>query len=584
MKKADLADIKNIAEKLYGADEAEHMVRLRHKNTNNLFEIPLPDNIGLKQHNSECASDSIQELVMFADGIREYTQPILYGLTNEQIELRVRLTLESEDWFSFQEYIHFIQKRFISHYDVLNYLRKHKIKGQKYYNDHDQVCLLNPLFNKKEQSSLFAGVLALKRFKKEDKYTGTGLIFKQTTLMLDNILKVFSLPYKTQDKVNKNGVGMVVASHKYSVMKDGELHKNSLGHVVSFFKTLGKWVYYDNNMGFIQVDETVIDKLGKGQLDIAFYKKAYFVETDSTGKYISAWSDGRWEKAGVDELHTSDNKLKSGIYSYKPYGILSVVEIEKDYINSCEVTHRKAVSSEDLVATMIKFRECIYSNLSSNSLIFEQMFRFLYESIELVKTVPEILEFTKNTISSIVLRPACTPFTHYVCHKIDRALKGEPANSMGYFEIPKLKPLHVYSHAVTPPELVEARREAVKKAQNAEKEKSPKYTPCLPGQVRDPKTLKCRDREKRVPKEKVNSNATIKSKPERPKVERCPKGETRDPVTGECIKRPEPCPPGQIRDRVTKLCKDRLDKSDCPEGQIRDPKTKKCRDPVVYKF
>ena len=37
MKKADLADIKNIAEKLYGADEAEHIVRLRYKNTNNVW-------------------------------------------------------------------------------------------------------------------------------------------------------------------------------------------------------------------------------------------------------------------------------------------------------------------------------------------------------------------------------------------------------------------------------------------------------------------------------------------------------------------------------------------------------------------
>ena len=175
--------------------------------------------------------------------------------------------------------------------------------------------------------------------------------------------------------------------------------------------------------------------------------------------------------------------------------------------------------------------------------------------------------------------------THYWCHKIHLLLNDIGPLSFSKFKIPKLRPLKAHTQVETPPELIEKRMEAALKAQQEqEMAKTPTFTPCLPGQVRDAKTKKCRDRIKRAPKEQDSDVVGSKNDKRKTAKSKCPKGMMRDPKTGECVDRLPKCPPGQVRDRKTKECRSRLEKDPCPEGQIRDPKTKLCRDAVVYKF
>lgn len=593
MKKLDAQNIQKIAANIYGPAKAFEILGHKRKNSEHgIFEEPLPDVIGLKQHDSECASDAIQEVLLFADGIREYTQPILYGITKEQAETRTTLSLDHDEWTPLQEYFHYIQKRFRAHYDVLNYIRTHKIDAQKYYDKHDEVCLLNPLFKQKQAASIEAGVLALKHYKGEKVYKGTGLSDKKTKYLIEGILKTLSVPYVRETGVDINSTGIILFCRKATINENGEEQLNSVGHVVSFFKVLGNWVYYDNNMGFLNIDEKVVEAAQEGLLRIVNYKQVYFVKVNKDKDYEFAWNNGKWDKELAKNLYEKNKKIQ-GMYLYFAHHTAchSIKLVETEAMNEshkkCNITKAelKPETSEELIATMTKFRNCIYANLETNSKIFENMYRFIFESVKIIKTTPSELEFVEKSIKSVVTRPACSPLTHYWCSKVNHALKGKETDSLKWFKIPKVDRLgHRREVYHTPPEMLKKLLDDREGA--AATTGSIKLTPCLPGQFRNAKTLKCRDRAKREPKHNAEGNPIVKEKKPKnntAKKEKCPKGEERD-STGACVPKKEPCPPGQVRDKNTGDCRGRLEGKACPEGQIRDKKTKKCRDKAAYKF
>jgi hypothetical protein len=595
MKKQDHIDVFEIAETMYGLPRAMAILKGRIKDVAYQgFDVPLPDVVGYKQHGGECASDAIQEVLLFADGIREYTQPILYGLTPEQIDTRSKFTLDYKDWDRTSDYITFIQKRFRIHYDVINYIRTNKIKPQKYYSEYETVCALNPLFRRKERTSIEAGVIALKRLKEEEEYTGTGLSANEVNTTLINLLKWMNIPFSTRKGVVADASGMVVSANMFTFMAAGLPKRRSIGHAIGFLQTKGAWYYYDDNWGFIQVDLSVIHALRDNRLRIVTYKKIYFVKAQASNKkFESVWVDGEW-KADMLEVFTNKADLYHvGLEYYSPHSVFSIVPVALSPINEerCEITAAdlRPRSIDALQTTMTKFRDCIYANPSSNSTIFESMYRFLFEHIELVKKDKETLDFLQNTRKTVVTRPACTPMIHLWCFLIDMNLEGKADNNGNWFEIPKLNERAVPVPAHTPPERLRQIEEAKKK----EAEKSPTLIPCLPGQVRDPKTKKCHDRKKKEAKEEKPENPEKPEKPEKPentaksespktRKSKCPKGEVRNKLTGLCEKRLEPCPPGEVRDPVTKDCRPRIQK--CPPDQVWDPKTKKCRDAKKFVF
>lgn len=585
MKKQDLLNIQRVAEVKYATPKAKSLVA-KHKNADFLgYEQPLPDIIGLQQHGGECASDSIQEILLFADGIREYLQPIMYGMTPEQIEVRTRINLELDDWTKFEGYFLYMQKRFRAHYDAINYMRTHKISAQKYYSEHSAVCLLNPLFKKKERISLEAGVLALKRLKGEFEYTGTGMHFKLVKKAITGILASTGVPYEHVEGVRMDAVGITLMAYLDRIRAEGRM-KSSMGHAVGFLKVFDKWVYYDDNLGFIKVDELVIKALKDERLQIVNYRKVYFMRMADSGAPESVWIDGVWSKDGLKALMGDDGKFHIGVYMYVPHSYSSVVPLPKaPLLNSshkaCRITEGdlKPKNVGALSKTIGKFRDCIYKNINSNAEIFENLYRFLYDNIELVKADPDALEFLTNTSATVVLRSGCSPMTLYWCSLIKRELEGQKQDNFSWYDIANLDLFHnPRAPAHTPPKFKEALE--MDRRKRAETE-SPKLEPCLPGQYRNAKTLKCHDRKVRT-KKSVHSSNTLKTPKER--RSKCPKGESRDPKTGECVPRLGPCPPGEVRDKETKECRPRMEKGDCPEGQIRDPKTKKCRDQKKYKF
>ena len=603
MKKQDGINVFKVAAKLYGKEGAENILKARHKNIPHKgFDEPLPDLIGYKQHGGECASDTLQEIFLFADGIREYTQPILYGLTPEQAEVRVKLLLEPKYWKGMLGYIEYIQKRFRVHYDVINYLRTHGIPAQKRFQDYEESCEPNPLFKHMEVTSLEATVLALKRLKGDTTYEPgmtTKLVYKATA----NIHACFGVPYKVELGLHLDAVGISVMALVSEIEEDRSKVYLRMGHRFGFMKVRGDWYLYDDNNGFSRADEEVIRELSKGRVLIVNYRnKAHYVLIDETSEkrtFEAVWVDGAWNREALDVVLLPGGAYRYGLFIYEPV-VQNIFSILSDPVPPLNEIHTKCgISAADLHPTTVaqvqetveKSSVYIREHLTSNSKVFENLYEYAYNNIELVKKDPALLTFIGSTSQSVIHRPACTPMTHYWSHKIKHALGGKVFDPHDWFEALRLKKAFAGPQGEPEPDagkFVAMRNEHARellKARDAPlvlTPKTPVLTPCLPGQVRNSKTRKCMDRAPRAPPPSSESKKAEKEKGE--KREPCPKGQIRNRKTHECGDKPEPCAPGEIRNRKTKRCRPRFEKDPCPPGQIWDSKTKACRDKKQFVF
>jgi hypothetical protein len=548
------------------------------------FDIALPDVIGYRQHSSECVSDSIQQTLLFADVLREFTQPMIYNMTPQQMDVRSKLVLKYTDWDRFNAYFEFIQKRFRSHYDVINYLRTHKIRPRKYHSEYNEVCKLNPIFHRKRAHSAEAGILALKKLKREHVYTETGFPVSEIFSTLKSIVEWLHVPFEI--RLNKDidlskTVGIIMNFNTGFVKADGSVYwRMSSSHETSFLKMQNNWYFYDNEVGFQLVDEALVEEFihpkSESEADdiyvVSYSGNRYFVKGGLNPTH--EWKNGRWS-TDLGRFVTVRGNFSIYVSLMKPvrkyfYGISMTNDAVPIYnMKQCKFTDGSAPSAEEAIATMKTIIECIHSNTHKNSSIFEDLYHYMYDNLDFLQSDHELFGALASTLDTIVYRPACTPMIHYWVHQIKLTLKKQGVNTHEWFEIPaELKRLELQR---TPKETPPERREEIRKLEEEREkrmeliqkgidpEKMKKVEPCPPGQVRNAKTKLCRERAKRT---KKNSN---EPKEKREKL--------------------SPCPPGQVRDNKTRKCRPRLAKTTpCPPGQIRDKKTKKCRDIKKYKL
>ena len=581
----NLLDVKRIMEKLHGKEAVADIFKERVHPDYSGFEEPLPDIVGYKQHAGECASDSIQEVLLFADSIREFTQPILYNLTLDQMDVRSKLALEYNDWDRFTDYFKYVQKRFRSHYDVINYLRTHKIKGETYQSQFEEVCKLNPLFHRKQAHSPEAGILALKKLKREKVYSETGMPVTEIQGTVDKIIKWLHIPFETkhrsQIRLDKS-FGILMHMQFGFIKPDDSLYWKTTSHETAFVKMTGKWYYYDNNEGFTYVEDELVSQIMNPALHIWIIKfhKTYIVKGGENPTHV--WKNGRWDDDISSFTNTIDGhrKYKVNTYILKPdfrfeYGFIGIQPSSKGVpynYKKCKFHGGRAATVDKAIVTARSIIECIYTNDVSNSSIFEDLYHYMYENLDHISTDPELYASLVSTLDTIGLRPACTPMIHYWVFQIQAHIKGLVRDKYTWFEVPPLKPIYLQAEErETPPQEREAKLKALEefirkeelRAQGIDPDKvvKPKKTPCPEGQVRNGKTKECRDKQTR---------------------KKASKKERKTPKKREKL---TPCPPGMKRDANTRKCVERLKKrTPCPPGQRRDPKTLKCRDLVKVKL
>jgi hypothetical protein len=134
------------------------------------------------------------------------------------------------------------------------------------------------------------------------------------------------------------------------------------------------------------------------------------------------------------------------------------------------------------------------------------------------------------------------------------------------------------------------------------KRRSPKpLGPCNSGEVRDPKTRRCRERKSSAGRPYGSQDRKTRKR-KSPRRSPCPSGEIRDKESKRCraklrSARRSPCLNSQTRDPVTKHCREKRKpgpkkgsarkvqtwsaehpgNAPCPPGQTRDKDTKRCR-------
>ena len=588
----NIEDVMRIAKRIYGPAKVEKLGLFdRRPTVVKGFEGPLPDVLGYQQHGGECASDAIQEMLMFADGIREYTQPIVYGLTPEQFDLRSKLTLPYTEWKRYTDYFKYLQKRFRAHYDVLNAMRKQGIKGQKYLKEFEEVCMLNPIFGQKKRLSPEVGVLALKRLKEELVYTESGMTDTQIRDTYTTMLRWLGVPFvlAAGDDVARSGrqpVAIQIAGLNNIVRSDKVFQMPKSGHATGFLVMNGELFHYDDNYGLMKAGKGVIDALLEGKMVyVTVRRNRYFCRIARTynvnfmteyPKIQAVWKDGKWDKDAVSVVLEEDGTLRRGseIFLPRSEGTLALIGLDAAPYHETKETdcikfgNGKAKSLDEFNEMMARTKACIFSNPTSNSYIFENMYHYAFDNFEFLKQSPEFLKMISISVNSVVTRVACTPMTHAWCFYLHTLLTDLKIDLADWFEISGNLPAQVYHYGATPDldaspmtpmtpnaedleemkKLEELRRldaEAKKRVDEEERKKiqeqrekekeKEKLSPCPEGQVRDRKTRKCRDKtEENLQKAEVRKEAAQKRKEEKKAkgengTKKAKKGEPKEP-------------------------------------------------------
>ena len=581
----DMLNVMRIVEKRHGKHEAKRIFS-KYTGAEDIagegFMEPLPDMIGYTQHSTECASDAIQETLLYADGLREFTQPIVYNMTADQMEIRSKLALKYVEWSRYTAYFHYIQKRFQTHYDTLNYLRTHKVKAQKYYSEFDEVCTLNPLLERKRAISATAGVLALKKLKGERTYADTGMATSTIFGTIETILRWLNVPFKVVRLPAMNldtAVGLVLGFATGFLKLDGTAHWRSMGHETAFIKMKGEWRYYDNEVGFMEASEELVENVLNPVKNVYIYilKKQYFVKGGVNPTHV--WKDGAWS-TDLAEIAVGGKPRYGTVFMRLDYTDVNCIQtLDVSYIKKLCKFSAEPADSAAAIQTVRKLIDCIHANPDSNSTIFEDVYHFIADHVELLKADHELFASLVYTLPTVITRPACTPMIHHWVFKIQSALKDMIRDSYNWYELPILKDIDMPPGVETPPEV----REAMLKKRLEEQAKRELLEKGL-----DPEKANAAEKmeKKRLEAAKKRAADRAAAAEENKAKTPCPPGQIRDRKTRNCRpKTPKPskltpCPPGEVRNTKTRKCRPRLaELTPCPPGQIRDKKTQKCREP-----
>ncbi len=295
------------------------------------------DPIGFSQHSGQCWNDSFQQIILFSDGLKEITQPLLYNTELDELYDRFGLNKTAEELYEelrangsansnyswhaeidtvlelnnrVKEYLENLQLRFINHYNFLHgFASEHTVETCMLTPDFRRTLRRDPKYQLKRQASYKFGIGAAKAITGESKMTTVGIQnfliefvaylapeYKSIQLTLDN-----NKPYNSYlVEIFKAGSqdGLIIKGLEYPVFQAQT--PSSAGHVVGFFQCGGKFYFYDDNNGIFNCDlprEEIINLTY-----IAFLKGVpYFLKGPLLGpirdvyytlKNLTYWNDG----------------------------------------------------------------------------------------------------------------------------------------------------------------------------------------------------------------------------------------------------------------------------------------------------
>jgi len=276
--------------------------------------------LGFTQHSGECATDAVQQIVLFADPWKNKIQPLVYNLTDANIaDLYATLIASSSgphpDRAALRSLLRNLQRRFQNHYTTLQLL------------SHEEECVpqfdYRRLLTEAATELSFAGI-SLQQKKKLSGELGPSLLRELTTLLpttlrrtsVDNmpfILKMmfqlFRISYVECTNVDthievkkwfhttKQGpspykgythLAFWLYLDPYPPLTPSEPRRGAPGHATAIYSCESIWYYYDNERGIVKLHPHLMEDLlnevtlqwyiGVGYIasEFIFYKIPYF--------------------------------------------------------------------------------------------------------------------------------------------------------------------------------------------------------------------------------------------------------------------------------------------------------------------
>ena len=244
------------------------------------------DPIGFSQHTGECATDSFLQILMFADNWKAITQPFLYNMTEEQflqrlsvMSERVPVTIRQK---AFKDIIKNMQMRFRLHYAMIGTV-KNSLTAAECIVPFAYRTRVHDLFTTDES---LTGML-VRRKRRLSANLGPGLHESLNDLtkghwkgnIVDLIYFQVLLPFLGVEQYTPILRKRHTDISKYIDLKPHYSHvafrlganivdpltitvqKMKHGHATAIYMCDGKWVYYDDNMGIMEIQPALMDDI-----------------------------------------------------------------------------------------------------------------------------------------------------------------------------------------------------------------------------------------------------------------------------------------------------------------------------------
>lgn len=236
------------------------------------FKGALCDTVGFRQHGGNCASDTILQLLMFADGLKTRSQRILYTISLHDIASRTRAVFPEEFWESMTRYFTLIQERFRNHYDAL-YCEQNMEEGCNELSTRiNESCPKNPILLRKLRRSpelATQSKLALRRRGSVD--SAEGIDEPTLEYMIPLILHWFKLPYNITDSFYEIDTRAVFILSNVHTPRSSTVTR----HLSGIFRCNDIWYYYTNTQGIFTISPVILPILD--EIWFAFTPSGHFI-------------------------------------------------------------------------------------------------------------------------------------------------------------------------------------------------------------------------------------------------------------------------------------------------------------------
>lgn len=237
-----LRDVRNIA-KSHMAPENRRQLNLGLLT----YSDPICDPVGFWNHRGECWNDVLQEILLFADGIKEIAQPMLFSLDTHAPALRdhIKDTILHKEYIddtivdAYIQYLVLMKTRFITHYKYIQALKANITN--------------NVMVAQKRRLSTVCGIGAAavmtRLFKESEDYL-PGMVSENRNAIFTNICTILRIPYVVAPLSSIAAADPVAYFISSIVFKD---HLSIGGHVVGALRCNGAWYWHDDNKGVFPI-------------------------------------------------------------------------------------------------------------------------------------------------------------------------------------------------------------------------------------------------------------------------------------------------------------------------------------------